>query len=52
MVLREMLSLSICHSKSRVSKDVLCDPARLRTLMQERAHTDLRAWRQPPSTWS
>lgn len=39
--LREMLAMSTCHSKSKVPVDVLNDPARLRSLMQEAVSTDL-----------
>ncbi|MEZ4644153.1 MAG: cyclic nucleotide-binding domain-containing protein [Chloroflexota bacterium] len=40
-VLQEMLSLSVCHSKSSVPMAVLIDLARLRELMQEIVTTDL-----------
>ncbi len=40
--LRELLALSICHSKSKVPIAVLNDPAMLRSTMQTRVSTDLR----------
>lgn len=40
-VLREMLAMSNCHSKSKVPVGVLNDPARLRALMQNVISTDL-----------
>ena len=42
LVLREMLSMANCHSKSRVPVEVLNDPAVLRQVMQEQAGIDLR----------
>lgn len=41
LVLREMLALSICHSKSKVPVDVLNDATRLRGLMLRTVSTDL-----------
>ena len=41
-VLRELLSVSIGHSKSKVPIDVLNDPARLRQVIQRSVRTDLR----------
>ena len=42
IVLRELLALSICHSKSKVPITVLNDSAALRSTMQTRVGTDLR----------
>lgn len=41
IVLREMLSLSMCHSKSKVPVKFMNDPAALRSLMQVSLRTDL-----------
>jgi len=41
LVLREMLALSICHSKSKVPVEVLNDVIRLRTVMLRTMSTDL-----------
>jgi hypothetical protein len=40
-VLRELLSLSICHSKSKVPVELLNDPVRLRSTLVEVIATDL-----------
>ena len=42
LVLREMLSLSTCHSKSKVPAETLNDPHRLREVMLIGLSTDLR----------
>jgi hypothetical protein len=42
IVLRELLALSLCHSKSKVPVAVLNDPAALRATMQTSVSTDLR----------
>jgi CRP-like cAMP-binding protein len=42
LVLREMLAMVNCHSKSRVPVETLSEPQELRRVMQERAETDLR----------
>ena len=41
LVLRELLSLAVCHSKSSVPAPLLADRAALRSLMQETASVDL-----------
>ena len=41
LVLREMLALAICHSKSAIPVKFLCAPAELRTVMLRCATTDL-----------
>ncbi len=41
LVLRELLSLSICHSKSKISVDLLNDPAALRARMIHVVKTDI-----------
>lgn len=41
-VLQELLALSMCHSKSAVSIDILNDPARLRKAMQDSIRKPLR----------
>ncbi|RPJ36502.1 MAG: hypothetical protein EHM35_08025, partial [Planctomycetaceae bacterium] len=41
LVLREMLSMTNCHSKSRVPVEILNDPGALRQLMQDQAAVDL-----------
>jgi hypothetical protein len=41
IVLREMLALSMCHSKSKVPVQLMNDPAALRNLMQLSLSTDL-----------
>lgn len=42
LTLRELLAMSICHSKSNVPVAVLNDPRQLRTVLQHSAATDLR----------
>jgi hypothetical protein len=42
LVLREMLSMANCHSKSQVPVESLDNPARLRQVMQEQAAANLR----------
>ena len=48
LVLREMLSMAVCHSKSKVPIAVLNDPVLLRKTMQQTAATDLHVlyWQQ------
>jgi hypothetical protein len=41
LILREMLSLSVAHSKSRVPARILADPAALRNIIQNIQATDL-----------
>jgi len=42
-VLRELMALCFCHSKSKVPSQLLSQPARLRSLMQRVIGTDLHA---------
>ncbi len=41
LVLREMLALAVCHSKSAIPVEVLCDPQKLRKSVQRCAVIDL-----------
>lgn len=43
IVVRELLAMAICHSKSKVPIELLNDPQRLRALLQLAATTDLEA---------
>ena len=43
LVLREMLALAVCHSKSAIPVEVLCDPQLLRKAMLHCASIDLQA---------